>query len=181
MRQDKKAPAESTAEFLRPVLVLSAICLAASALLGLTNSLTAPIIEAAELAEADRTRRELLPEAEEFEEIEIELEGIDSVYADTGGEGYVISVTGRGYKGDVPVTVGLDSEGVIVGVSADASGETATVGSRAGEAAFTDGFKGQSGSAEVDVLTGASVSSRAVINAVNQALAAYEEVKEGSV
>ena len=178
MKQGK--PDSDKESFFRPVIVLAAICLVASALLALTNSATAPIIKAAEEKRAQETRLALLPEATQFTEIECDIDRITGVYKDDGGSGYIITVDGTGYKGDLPVTVGIDSDGVITGISVDASGETAGVGAKTGSSDFTDRFKGLSGSAdEVDVITGASVSSRGVKNAVNLALETYETVKEG--
>lgn len=178
MNPDKKKV--SAYDFLYPVILLTAICLVAAALLALTNSATQPIIEAAEAEAAERTRMAMLPDATTFTELECETANVVSVFKDDGGSGYVITVKGKGYGGDLPVTVGLTADGEIIAVSANAVGETAGVGSKTGTPQFTDRFKSLRDSASgVDVLTGASVSSRAVIAAVNQAFAAYQEVKEG--
>ncbi|MEG1476921.1 MAG: hypothetical protein RSC38_04225, partial [Oscillospiraceae bacterium] len=53
-------------ETLRPVAVLSAICLITSLLLGVTNQITAPIIKENSAKAADAARTELLPDAKGF-------------------------------------------------------------------------------------------------------------------
>ena len=171
---------ESTWEFWKPVVVLTVICLVVSTLVALTDHVTRPIITEAELERANATRFELLPSAEGFEEVECDIENVTSVYKDTAGSGYIVTVTGKGYKGDLPVTVGFDADGVISGISVDASGESAGVGSRTQESTFTERFIGLTGSADsVDTLSGATISSKAVKKAVNTAFDAYNAVKEG--
>lgn len=179
-------------EMLKPVVVLTVICIVVSALLALTNGITAPIIEQKKLEAAMATRKELLPDATGFTELETTVEGVESVHADDGGSGYVIVVNGKGYKGDLPVTVALSPEGEILGIKVDASGETAGVGSKVGEASYlaqyiglgkqqSDGIssatQNEDGSAAIDILSGATVSSKAVYNAVGLAFEAYEQVK----
>ena len=177
MKQDKKK--SSTYEMIYPVILLTVICLVASVLLGLTNSVTKPIIDEAEAQAAEATRKQLLPDAAGFAEVECDIDGVTSIFKDEGGSGYIIIVKGKGYKGALPVTVGISADGEVLGISVDASGETAGVGSKTSLPEFTGRFAGLTGSADgVDVITGASVSSRGVKAAVNQAFAAYEAVKE---
>ena len=52
-------------ENIAPVLVLVCICLVVTAALAGLNSITAPIIEANAIAEANAARTELLPEADD--------------------------------------------------------------------------------------------------------------------
>ena len=61
-------------EMARPVVVLVVICLVASALLGFTNDKTAPVIEENIRIEAEKTRKEVLPAASEFTELEVSEE-----------------------------------------------------------------------------------------------------------
>lgn len=167
---------------LKPVLVLTVICIVVSLALALTNSVTEPIIDEANAQKALQTRMEMLPDATSFTECEVNIKNVSSVFRDDGGSGYVITATGKGYRGDITVVVGLDAQGTIIGVKADASGETPDVGTRAGEAAHTDLFLGLSDPAEagnVDVVSGATISSHAVEDAVSLALEAYAAVKEG--
>lgn len=167
-------------DFVKPVLVLFAICVVVAALLGLVNSVTAPIIEENARVKAEQTRAAVLSGAQSFTEIECDTEalGIDSAYVEDSGLGYVITASRKGYGGYVTVTVGLDENGTIVGLNADVSTETSGVGSKAGESAYIEKYLGASGSADaVDTISNATYSSTAVKAGVNAALAAFDSVR----
>lgn len=167
-------------EMIKPLLVLVVICLVVSALLGFTNSVTAPIVEENERIAAEQTRKAVLAGAESFTEIECDAEalGITNAYKEDSGKGYVITASRKGYGGQVVVTVGIDGSGKVVGLSANVSTETSGVGSKAGLPAYTDKYIGLSGSADgVDTISGATYSSTAVRNGVTAALAAYDAIK----
>lgn len=168
------------ADILKPIVVLTSICIVVSALLAMTNGLTAPIIEQARQAAAIATRKALLPDATGFTELSTTVENVESVHADDGGSGYVIVVTGTGYHGELPVTVALDAQGRLIGIHVDSSGETAGVGSKVGGEDFLAQYLGQTGatvSDGVDTLSGATISSKGVTAAVKDAFSAYEEIK----
>ena len=108
-------------EMARPVVVLVVICLVASALLGFTNAKTAPVIEENIRIEAEKTRKEVLPAASEFTELEVSEElkanGVTGIFEGDNGTGYVVTAEKTGYGGAVVVTVGFDTEGKIQLVS----------------------------------------------------------------
>lgn len=164
-------------QHIKPVAVLLAICLVVSAALALTYSGTKGIIEQRALALAEQTRRELLPDAEGFEQLECSVENVVSVYADTAGGGYVITVNAKGYGGTVEAIIGIDAAGKIIGISITDHSETTGVGTRAFEADYLSRYTGESSADGVDTLSGATYSSRAVKSAVQTALSAYENVK----
>ena len=135
-------------EMARPVVVLVVICLVASALLGITNAKTAPVIEENIRIEAEKTRKEVLP-AEK-----------------------------TGYGGAVVVTVGFDTEGKILSVKANVSTETQGVGSKVGEASMLEKFEGLSGDVSgVTLKTGATFTSNAVRDGVQAACAAIAAIQ----
>ena len=167
-------------EMIVPLLVLVIICLVVSALLGFTNSVTAPIVEENERIKAEETRQSVLAGAESFTEIDCDTEalGITSAYKEDSGKGYVITAARKGYGGDVVVTVGIDSDGKVVGLNANVSTETTGVGSKAGQPDYTGKYIGLSGNASgVDKISGATYSSTAVRAGVSAALAAYDAIK----
>ncbi|HIS51619.1 MAG TPA: RnfABCDGE type electron transport complex subunit D [Candidatus Onthomonas avicola] len=108
---------------------------------------------------------------------------------DSGGNvaGYAISVTsGDGYDGTITLSVGISSDGVVQGISFTELHETAGMGMRADEDEFkgqftgvqTDSFTlvpggGSTAENEIDGISGATVTSAAVVNAVNAALDFY--------
>ena len=78
--------------------------------------------------------------------------------------------TAKGFQSDVTVTLTVDENNVITGIAVDSTGETQGFGTRCGEdEAFLNQFIGKTSPVEADVLTGATVTSKAVIEAVNSA------------
>ena len=68
-------------DFVKPILVLALICLVMSATLALINSVTRPIIEDTEAQIAEAARMEVLPEADGFKEMDIDIPEDSSVTA----------------------------------------------------------------------------------------------------
>ena len=156
-------------------VVLCVIALAAGLLLSLTNALTQDSIAAQNAASANAARMEALPGAETFEEMEASA-NVDALFEGKAGEtlvGYVASKTVKGYGGDIEVVVGMDLTGVVTGVSVGGSdfSETAGLGAKTKEDAFTSQFDGLTETAvlkgNIDSVTGASISSGAVVDGVN--------------
>ena len=168
-------------DMIRPVVVLVVICLVASALLGVVNAKTAPVIAANEMAALAESMRTALPAASSFEELEVSPElaakGVTGFYKGDNGTGYVVVAANKGYGGDVVVTVGFDAAGTILNVDANVSTETQDVGSKVGERAILDRFTGISGNAnDVTLRSGATYTSNAVRSSVNAAFEAVAAV-----
>ncbi len=86
-------------------------------------------------------------------------------------EGIVVTVSEKGFGGDIEVTVGIYNDGTIAGIVIDAPNETAGLGERVmSDASFGESFIGKSAPVSVDTLAGATISSTAVITAVNRAM-----------
>ncbi len=99
-----------------------------------------------------------------------------NIHAPMGAE-HVHFVTRPGFSSDVGVKVVLDDEGRIISLWIDAGGETQGIGSLCSEdKAWQKQFIGQALPVEADVLSGATVTTIAVIDAVNS-LAPEEGVK----
>ena len=175
-----KAKSNSFQDLIKPVLVLFGICAVVAVLLSYVNSITSPIIEENARKQAEETRKLVLPGADSFTEIDCDLEALDitGAFKEVNGLGYVLTSSHKGYDGQVVVTVGLDQDGKIVGISADVSTETQGVGSKAGDSAYLNKYMGLSGDASsVDTITGASYSSSAVKAGVNAVLAAFDKIR----
>jgi len=176
-------------DLLKPVVVLTVICIVVSAALAAVNGITAPIIAEAAAKAADAARYELLPEADGFEEIEVEVEGVTSMHKATNGVGYVIAAQGNGYggNGSVKLMIAYDNEGNITNITVtDCSGETPGIGDKiVKEAWFMEQFLGLNGEAKkgenVDTISGTTISSGAALNAVNAAYKAFSEKALGVV
>ena len=93
-----------------------------------------------------------------------------------------ITATEQGFGGDVTVHVTLDGD-KIQKLAIDTLNETAGLGQRASEAAFTDQFIGKSGPFTygedgIEALTGATITSNAVLKAINSVVPAAEKQEE---
>lgn len=154
---------------------LLALVLSAGILWGVSAALL-PTAQANARAERDETFATLLPGSTTFAR-EVPEDGEEAISAVWRGEGgYVIETITSGYDGDVKLWVGVSDDGTVTGLMTRDLSETWGLG---GEALTDTGFLGQflntNGSAEVgsdvDALSGATVTSRAVAKGVNAAVA----------
>ncbi len=176
----------STKTLIKSIVVLSVICLVISGALAVVNSFTAPIIEVAAIERENASRQAALPAASDFEPV---TEGLTanvlSAYkgVDDSGEtvGYVLTSQGKGFNGAIQVMTAVGTDGKIIGVTTlDVSGETATLGGKTKNESYTSMYTGKDAALEgVDVISGATITSEAYEQAVLDALAGYEAVKEG--
>ena len=157
---------------LTPVI---AIVAAALILFGFGNAFAgkAAVNAEAELQEMFRT---ILPGSTSFawEDYEGEDEAIQAVYK--GDNGYVIQSAAYGYAGNITLLVGVSNEGAVTGLVVRDLSETYGLGAEAlTDTEFLSQYLGTSGEAEVgdniDAITGATVSSKALTRAVNSAVA----------
>lgn len=182
-----------------PTIALTLICGISAALLAGTNEITYMRIAAAEEETKQNSMRSVTPDnTYKFEKAEIRDNTAECYKAfDKDGTviAYAVSSSVKGYGGTIKVMTGIDKDGNIIAVNVyDNSSETPGLGAKTSESEFTDGFKGKStengfavskdidkypSAAEVDAVTGATISSRAAVTAVNNALDIYSEISGG--
>ena len=114
------------------------------------------------------------------------LKGVD---ANGNVVGYVFGITNsNGYSGDIQLSLGIAADGTVLGVAFTELNETPGKGSLAAEPAFKDQFDNRAvtqfvlngdGDDGIDAITGATITSNAVINAVNAGLDFYQVVFAG--
>ena len=168
-------------DFVKPILVLTLICLVISAALAFTNEKTAPIIAEAERVKAEQARIEVLPEADSF--TLMELTGLPStvteVYKADNGAGYVFMLTTKGYGGTIKLICGIDKDGKITNTNTLSQSETKGLGTRITQPEFRAQFVEKDSSLDgVSTISGATISSRPYINAIKDAFTAFEIAKE---
>ena len=160
------------------LLIIAAVM--AAALAGV-NSVTAPRIAQLKAEKTQKAIELVLPGGgTEVEAPDVDL--VSKVYQ--GENGYAVEVVPVGFDNVITMMVGVDNEGNVLGISVISNTETAGLGAvaaantSAGEA-FRSQFAGHSGSVsvskdggQIDALTGATITSRAVCAGVNAALAA---------
>lgn len=179
-------------EVLVPTISLFLICTVVTLLLAVTNSVTAPKIEHLQIETANKTKAAVLSVAESFsEEKAVEHNGVSYTYyegydADKSIAGYVFTTSAKGYGGDIVTMVGVKADGTVSGMDFLSISETAGLGMNADSDEFKSQFVGRSGvigvnkntstDTEIQALTGATITSKAVTEAVNIALELFEEV-----
>ena len=107
----------------------------------------------------------------------------DTSFTDVAGgkvsdAGTVVYGAAQGMLSEIRVAVFFDTNDTILGIVADCSQETPDLGTKAGEEDFTSQFAGVTSADGVDTIAGATISSTAVKDAVNLAIANLQTVKE---
>lgn len=182
-------------EIIVPAVSLFLICVVVTALLALTNAVTAPKIDALAVKTQEASKKQVLSSAASFsEEKQVEKDGVSYTYydglaSDGSVMGYVFVTSAKGYGGDISVMVGVLGDGTVAGVNILSINETAGLGMNAKNQSFLDQFLGKSGEigvaknnpsdTEIQALTGATITSSAMATAVNTALSLYAEIGGG--
>ncbi len=179
-----------------PVIILTLVCSVCVAMLSVTATITSDARARQAQLMADANKRALFPEADEYPAEALEEAGksfpsqravdltadypsIDQLFVvRKGGEvvGAILRASSKGYGGKVPVMVGFDLEGKIVGIVPDASGETAGLGQNVSRSQFTNQFKDRALTdplTDIDMVSSATISSKSVISSVKAAAEAF--------
>lgn len=164
----------------KPIVVLCAICIVITGALAATNNVTKPIIDEATRVAQENARKELLPDATGFSKVEgVSVENVSDIYTADNGVGMVITSSAKGYGGDVVVMTAFTPDGTIKQIKVTEQAETKGIGSKvAGDSSYWTRYEGLEAKplelgVDVDALSGATISSRALKNAVNAAIEAY--------
>ena len=159
-------------KLLLPVVVL---LVSAGVLFGATAAL-----EGTAKANIEKDRQyvmeHLLPGCTEFSEELYEGEDTNIVSVHKGNEGYVVETKVAGYIDEMTVMVGVDNEGAVTGLVVMDMAETFGLGQDSlTDVDFLSQFLGTKGNVEigvdVDAISGATVTSKALAKAVNSASA----------
>lgn len=179
-------------EIINPTAVLGIICIVVTLALSSANLLTADKIEKL----AEQTEKESMSKvlAGEYTEVTENFDGTEVTYykAEKDGEtvGYIFTVDTKGYGGTISVMTGINVDGTVANVEIlSADDETPGLGQNVTKEKFYSQFSGlkngisvkRSGTAnrdnnEIDAVTGATISSKAVTTAVNTALRYAEQI-----
>ena len=194
-------PKLNAKDILIPTVALVLICGISTALLAATNEITKePIAQTEKQSQEDSMKSVSEQNAEKFVEIET---GDDSaqcfeVYEASGTlESYAVATSAKGYGGTIKVMTGIKADtGDVIAVNVyDNSSETPGLGAKTSEVDFSGQFGGNLAETgftvskdadknpdktSVDAVTGATISSRAVVKAVNQAIDVYNQVSGGA-
>ena len=179
-------------DILVPAVALLIFCLVATAILAGTNMITKEKIAENAVQTEIASRAAVLPEGKDYGEVVTLDNGVTYCigYGTDGNEvGYVFTSGAKGYGGTVSVMVGMDVDGNITGVEILSHSETPGLGANATKDDFKNRFVGKSGTLSVDknsndgqnvqAITAATITSKAVVNAVNLATDAYNQIAGG--
>lgn len=189
---------ENTALYiLRLTFTLLAICAVVALALAGVNSITKDRIAAVKVEKTQKAIQAVLPDAGSVAEVPFldETGMVSKVYAVSIGNtmaigGYAIEVVPSGFGGAITMMVGIDLEGKVTGISIISHAETPGLGAVAAQntdkgAAFRDQFIGLvsgitigNGENQIDALSGATISSQAIVDGVNAALGCVVAVRE---
>lgn len=159
-------------EMVRYGFILALICVVASGLLAVVNSLTAPKIIAAALSEEQAALKEVMPLAAKFTAVKLDANKGTAYYKafDSQGKimGFVFKATGKGYSSVIETLAGIFIDGKISAIKVISLSETPGLGMRVAEDKFTRQFSQQNSLdlSGVQAIAGATISSRAVMNSV---------------
>lgn len=196
-------------KIIKNTIILTIITLVSGVALGAVYEITkAPIANAQEEAKQE-AYKQVFEDADSFDALEVDAQeaaeavkaaGVDdgaeineAVEAKQGGEtiGYVITATDpNGYGGDIQVSVGIQNDGTVNGIAILSINETAGLGMKASEPEFYEQYSGKQtdhfyvskdgGEGEqIDAISGATITTRAVTGAVNASLGYYQNVLGG--
>ncbi len=173
-----------------PILVLTIVVCASVITLALTDDITREKIEERKLTDIQNSLRAQFPEMTGFEydeKIEVytiftgDDNSIDNII------GYSFETMGSGYGGNIEILVGLKDLETINGISIINHMETPGLGAKIVESDFTEQFKDvaiedidlRTNDGQIDAITGATISSTAVVKAIREAaLQKVELLKE---
>ncbi len=172
-------------EIIKVGLILFIITAVSALLLAFANKITAPIIAENNRIKTEAAMRTVLPEAETFTKVGVD--GVEEAYIANASDGLagvcVVSVA-YGYGGEVKVITGINANGEVTGIDILSHSETPGLGANAAKPEFTSQFDGKtknigvsrvnaSGN-EINAISGATITSKAVTQAVNTALEVAE-------
>ena len=167
-----------------PLLI---ICSVIAMLMALVNGITIDRINENSVKATNEAINRIYPAFDKSEMIveAPELPVTDVFRLDKDGDvlGYCVAVQPKGFNGAIEMMVGISPKGIITGVEIISHSETPGVGARADDPAYLDQYDGLSGRLSfgegIDALSGATISSRAILSGVNAASAIVSEITGG--
>jgi electron transport complex protein RnfG len=165
-------------EMVRYGFVLAVICLSAAGLLAGMDSLTRDRIRAQSQAEEEGSLKDVFAEAANFEPVESDEEIIYYKAKDASGKsiGVAFKANAQGYSSTIETMVGMYTDGAISAIKVISQNETPGIGSQVAEDGFTSRFKNIRSPDTVQAITGATISSRAVIESVKKKTVEIKEL-----
>ena len=178
------------------VIVLAVICLVSAAVLGLVNKVTVGPIQANTEKTVQESLRSVMPIDGDYEDVTDQYTGgnvtvdvtgvsvpVKAVYK-AADEGYVVeTMSPNGFGGALDMMAGVDNDGNVTGIAIISHAETSGLGSKSTDPEWQAQFKGVNGTIgvtkdgyQINAITGSTITSRAVCDGVNAAIAVVESL-----
>jgi len=167
----------------KPALTLVLVVAICAGLVSFVHIITREPIAAQQIRMRNAARVALLPEADDFSEISgltipegVEINNVYTALSDGEIIAYVGEIIMRGYEGPMNIMVSMSETGEVLGVRILSHTETPGLGALAARDIFTNQFRGfgpfsvsrqNSGNGEILAITGATITTQAVTDAVN--------------
>lgn len=183
---------ENIIEILKIGFILFLITAVSAGLLAAVNAKTAPIISENKRLQQQEAMKIVLPKADSFDETNFISEKMDksvtAVYKGNNDSGYVVMASPVGYGGEILIAVGVTKDLKVSGISVISQAETAGLGAKCTNEEFTSQYIGKSanitvakGNAtdnQINAISSATITSKAVTSGVNAAVEAVKIAKE---
>lgn len=183
---------ENKSSILKLSLILLAITFISTLILTVCNAVTKDTISYINEQNINAAKLEVLPGAETFEEIGGKYP--EHIMSASFGKkddkivGYAVNAVVAGFGGNIEMIIGIDESHCVTGVKITSASETPGLGAKASDADFTNQYKGlgngisviKSGvpnGNEISAISGATITSKAVTEGVNEALGYIETLK----
>ena len=182
-------------EIMQMIVVLSVICAACGLALSGIRNMTAERIENQVLMNVQGPKVKLVLDGAENDliadrkKIEVNSKEITLFVGKKKGKDWAVAyeTNGKGFGGDITIMVGYDlALNKLTGIQVISQKETPGVGSKVAENQFTEPFKGldikskfipRSEGGDIDAISGATYSSKGVLEAVRKSIELYPEIK----
>jgi len=169
-------------EVLKLSITLAVVGLISAALLTGVNNITAPIISERQAAEYRQALEQFFPDVADFESQQLGEDSFDLVYDSSDRLiGVMATAEQQGYEGTILYNLALDAGSKIVGLRVVSHSETPGVG----DVITTDDFQKQfigkgyedplTAGEDVDTVSGATISSSAMINSIRRVVGVAAE------
>lgn len=169
-------------------LNLALACIISGAVIAATYYVTNPVAEAEAIKAKSKAMQDIVPEAQYFKEVPAHTGWF---YAEKDGKtiAYIVPSENSGYGGAIRMLVGLTPDGKVIKYKILKHNETPGLGDKANKEPFMKQFEGKGLSAlkvvkvptkdNIQALTGATITSTAVTNAVRFAIEDLDEYLQG--
>ena len=177
----KRFLTENKDSIIKPTVVLLFICIIIPLALAVTNAVTSDRITELERKNTESTMAALI-KADEYTEKTFDKGGFTYYEAVKDGKtvAYIFKTAAKGYGGDVSVMTALSPDGKISNLAIlDVSSETPGLGQNASKKEFYGQFKDKTDKVaitDIDTVTGATITSKAVTAAVNEAVESFKKL-----